>query len=116
MQATSTQTVETDRELKAYIYQQLVELQPYLIPDSQMAVSVHQVAGMIDDMERNVESDRETDPELASELGLGDEYEVEVLAAGSDDDQEDDQDDNQTDAGDEDDSDEDSDIFVAAYD
>lgn len=43
MQQTSTPQAETDRELKAYIYQQLVELQPYLVTDSQMAVSVQQV-------------------------------------------------------------------------
>ena len=35
-----------DRELKAYIYQQLADLQPYLIADSQMAVSVHQVSAI----------------------------------------------------------------------
>lgn len=39
----ATSQMETDRELKAYIYQQLVELQPYLVADSQMAVSVQQV-------------------------------------------------------------------------
>jgi ribosome-associated translation inhibitor RaiA len=43
MQPTSTHHVEADRELKAYIYQQLVELQPYLIADSQMAVTVQQI-------------------------------------------------------------------------
>lgn len=43
MQPTSTPQVETDRELKAYICQQLVELQPYLVADSQMAVTVQQV-------------------------------------------------------------------------
>ncbi len=40
----ATPQTETDRELKAYIYQQLVELQPYLLADSQMAVTVQQVA------------------------------------------------------------------------
>ena len=35
-----------ERELKAYIYQQLADLQPYLIADSQMAVSVHQVSAI----------------------------------------------------------------------
>ncbi len=40
------QSTGEDRELKAYIYQQLAELQPYLIEDSQMAVSVHQVAAI----------------------------------------------------------------------
>lgn len=38
----TTATVETDREFKAHIYQQLVELQPYLNPDSQVAVLVQQ--------------------------------------------------------------------------
>lgn len=32
--------VENDREFKAHIYQQLVELQPYLAADSQVAVLV----------------------------------------------------------------------------
>jgi hypothetical protein len=40
------QNAGEDRELKAYIYQQLAELQPYLVADSQMAVSVHQVAAI----------------------------------------------------------------------
>jgi ribosome-associated translation inhibitor RaiA len=43
MQQMSKNLVETDRDLKAYIYQQLVELQPYLSTDSQMAVTVQQV-------------------------------------------------------------------------
>lgn len=32
--------VENDREFKAHIYQQLVDLQPFLAPDSQVAVLV----------------------------------------------------------------------------
>jgi len=39
---TATATIETDREFKAHIYQQLVELQPYLNSDAQMAVLVQQ--------------------------------------------------------------------------
>ena len=35
-------SVETDLELKAHIYQQLVDLQPYLAPESQIAVLVQQ--------------------------------------------------------------------------
>lgn len=34
--------IENDREFKAYIYQQLVDLQPYLTSDSQVAVMVQQ--------------------------------------------------------------------------
>ncbi len=34
---------DADRELKAYIYQQLVDIQPFLVPDSQMAVTVQHV-------------------------------------------------------------------------
>lgn len=37
-------TVENDPELKAYIYQHLVDLQPYLMPESQVAVLVGQDA------------------------------------------------------------------------
>lgn len=33
-------SVENDPELKAYIYQQLVDLQPFLTPESQVAVLV----------------------------------------------------------------------------
>lgn len=44
MQTTpTTKNHETDRELTAYIYQQLAEMQPYLIPESQMAVTVQHV-------------------------------------------------------------------------
>jgi hypothetical protein len=35
-------SVESDLELKAHIYQQLVDLQPYLSPESQIAVLVQQ--------------------------------------------------------------------------
>ena len=35
-------SIENDREFKAHIYQQLVELQPYLSADSQVAVMVEQ--------------------------------------------------------------------------
>lgn len=34
-------SVENDREFKAHIYQQLVELQPYLSEDSQVSVAIH---------------------------------------------------------------------------
>lgn len=37
-------SVENDPELKAYIYQHLVDLQPYLAPESQVAVLVGQEA------------------------------------------------------------------------
>lgn len=36
----SAASIENDRELKAHIYQQLVDLQPYLAPESQIAVLV----------------------------------------------------------------------------
>jgi hypothetical protein len=36
------QSIESDREFKAHIYQQLVDLQPFLSPDSQIAVLVQQ--------------------------------------------------------------------------
>ncbi|MES2854938.1 MAG: hypothetical protein V4692_03690 [Bdellovibrionota bacterium] len=45
--------VEKDLELKAHIYQQLVELQPYLSPESQIAVLVQQEADE-DDNEEHV--------------------------------------------------------------
>lgn len=38
-------SVENDPELKAYIYQHLVDLQPYLAPESQVAVLVGQDDG-----------------------------------------------------------------------
>jgi ribosome-associated translation inhibitor RaiA len=38
-------SVENDPELKAYIYQNLVDLQPYLAPESQVAVLVGQESG-----------------------------------------------------------------------
>lgn len=36
------QNLENDREFKAHVYQQLVDLQPFLAPDSQVAVLVQQ--------------------------------------------------------------------------
>lgn len=36
----SAVSIENDRELKAHIYQSLVDLQPYLAPESQIAVLV----------------------------------------------------------------------------
>lgn len=66
---THTRTVEQpvsseDRELKAYIYQQLTDLQPYLIADSQMAVSVHQVSGVQEVDPRNLSDDDIMEMEL----------------------------------------------------
>lgn len=43
MQKTTSLPVEKDLEVKAYIYQQLVELQPYLLADSQVAVGIEEV-------------------------------------------------------------------------
>jgi ribosome-associated translation inhibitor RaiA len=40
MQNSANLPEATDRELKAYIYQQLMEIQPYLLNDSQVAVTV----------------------------------------------------------------------------
>lgn len=40
-----TETVENDPELKAYIYQNLIDLQPYLAPESQVAVLVGEETG-----------------------------------------------------------------------
>lgn len=40
MQHVDDLTIENDPELKAYIYQHLVDLQPYLAPESQVAVLV----------------------------------------------------------------------------
>lgn len=40
--APAENAIENDREFKAHIYQQLVELQPYLTSDSQVAVMVQQ--------------------------------------------------------------------------
>ena len=42
MQTSNGLSVENDPELKAYIYQHLVDLQPYLAPESQVAVLVGQ--------------------------------------------------------------------------
>jgi ribosomal subunit interface protein len=40
MQDSSYLPEATDRELKAYIYQQLMDIQPYLVTNSQVAVTV----------------------------------------------------------------------------
>ena len=40
---TSQVPYDKDLELKAYIYQQLIEVQPYLVADAQVAVIVEQV-------------------------------------------------------------------------
>lgn len=45
----SVATVENDREFKAHIYQQLVDLQPFLSPDSQVAVLVQQDQDELED-------------------------------------------------------------------
>lgn len=66
----ATAETESDRELKAYIYQQLAELQPYLFADSQLAVSVQQVvskkkdaaADLQDNLESNLESNEDPRP------------------------------------------------------
>ncbi len=44
---------DADRELKAYIYQQLVDIQPFLVPDSQMAVTVQHVLPAANSPESN---------------------------------------------------------------
>jgi ribosome-associated translation inhibitor RaiA len=36
----AVKSIENDREFKAFIYQHLVELQPYLAPESQVAVLI----------------------------------------------------------------------------
>jgi len=59
------QETEADRELKAFIYQQLTELQPYLIADSQMAVTVQQVAHV-----PAYELDQQEGPEIPDENAL----------------------------------------------
>lgn len=51
-------SIESDREFKAYIYQQLVDLQPYLEPESQISVLVQ------------VEQDEETETGLTIILSL----------------------------------------------
>lgn len=66
-------SVENDPELKAYIYQHLVDLQPYLAPESQVAVLVGQDSG----------DDGETEHALTLVATLGD-YRLE--AEGQDED------------------------------
>jgi ribosome-associated translation inhibitor RaiA len=58
-----------DLDLKAYIYQQLADLQPYLIADSQMAVSVHQVSAVeeVDVNELDAEEQHEIELEEIEE-------------------------------------------------
>lgn len=46
-------SVENDPELKAYIYQNLVDLQPYLAPESQVAVLIGQDSGEDGDLPRH---------------------------------------------------------------
>jgi ribosome-associated translation inhibitor RaiA len=36
----TVEAIENDREFKAHIYQQLVDIQPFLTPESQVAVSI----------------------------------------------------------------------------
>lgn len=56
--------LENDRELKAHIYQQLVDLQPYLSPEAQIAVLLHQ-----EDEEWGSEDEREHTLTLVATLG-----------------------------------------------
>lgn len=45
----SIAAIENDREFKAHIYQQLIDLQPFLSPDSQVAVLVQQEQDDVDE-------------------------------------------------------------------
>jgi ribosome-associated translation inhibitor RaiA len=66
--------IESDREFKAHVYQQLVELQPFLSPESEVSVLVQ--------LEQD-EDTEETDYVLTLVATLG-EYRLECEGRGSD--------------------------------
>ena len=68
-------TIENDREFKAYIYQQLVDLQPFLDPDSQISVLVQ-----LDPNEENADgSDHEDEMSIGLSLvATVGEYQIEA--------------------------------------
>jgi ribosome-associated translation inhibitor RaiA len=72
--ADSVQAIENDREFKAHIYQQLVDVQPFLTPESQVAVAIQ--------LEPDALS-KETNYVLTLTTNLG-EYLVEVEGRNSD--------------------------------
>ena len=63
-------TIENDREFKAYIYQQLVDLQPFLDPDSQISVLVQLDPGAHDEDADGSENSEEHDDEMSIGLSL----------------------------------------------
>ena len=67
--------IENDREFKAHIYQQLVDLQPYLEPESQISVLVQ--------IEQDEESETGTTIGLSLVASLGD-YKIEAEGRSAD--------------------------------
>lgn len=75
----AVEAIQNDREFKAHVYQQLVDLQPFLSPDSQVAVIVN--IGQDDDDEFS--EDMESDYALTLIATLG-EYRLEAQGRNSD--------------------------------
>lgn len=71
------EAIQNDREFKAHVYQQLVDLQPFLSPDSQVAVIVN--IGQDEDFDdpRTDEDETEADFALTLVATLG-EYRLEA--------------------------------------
>lgn len=76
------EAIQNDREFKAHVYQQLVDLQPFLAPDSQVAVIVN--IGQDDEEDEDSESlDNEKKYALTLIATLGD-YRLEAQGRNSD--------------------------------
>jgi len=77
------EAIQNDREFKAHVYQQLVDLQPFLSPDSQVAVIVN--IGQDDDEDEDSENLEENEKKYALTLiaTLGD-YRLEAQGRNAD--------------------------------
>jgi ribosome-associated translation inhibitor RaiA len=82
MPAVQTHAYETDRELKAYIYQQLVDIQPFLVADSQVAVMVHQVPAEQDETLKN--SDQTPPQKKSKKAARAQDFVVTLIATTED--------------------------------
>ncbi len=79
----AVEAIQNDREFKAHVYQQLVDLQPFLSPDSQVAVIVN--IGQDDDADEDEIIDESSEPNYALTLiaTLGD-YRLEAKGRNPD--------------------------------
>ena len=68
----SIEAIENDREFKAHVYQQLIDLQPFLSPESQIAVIVNHGRDDDDEISELSEGDEDDgDPAAVEKIGRG---------------------------------------------